>query len=286
MKGSPSLDLFQASSYRSYLRAILKDRQAQLKSSTTRLAAKKFGMSQSLLKMVLSGKRDLQINHIHSIAHTLRLGPEQHSFFEALVLHEQSSADIEKRFYQKRINQIRRSMRTHKGETPLKLKTVSHRHIVQSWSTPALLIYLLDFVKVAESGLAQLAQPGIKNEIQNRFGMNQETFATFVQQCEESGLLKFHPDEKIHLSFERLGQVLQRQNYFKNLLQEIQKRMDQDWGKSNTAFESHVFSISEDQIPHLLADYKKLMEKYMAIHAQDISLPKILQISFQMFPVV
>lgn len=84
---------FEFTDYRTLLRLILDEKKVTDPQFSIARFAKKIGMSTSLLKMVLTGKRNLSATHLLKVSAALRLTFDETVYLEALL--RENDADTE-----------------------------------------------------------------------------------------------------------------------------------------------------------------------------------------------
>ena len=81
--------------------------------------------SSNHLQMILSGKRDLTITTLHTLAKGMELLGAELDYFETMVLENQSGSKIEKNFYLKRMQDQRRILKEEKLDKSFKVNRSS-----------------------------------------------------------------------------------------------------------------------------------------------------------------
>jgi uncharacterized protein (TIGR02147 family) len=259
---------------RQYLKALIVNEKASAHGRNSERLARSLGMSTSSVKMILSGKRRLQIDQAHRIAEALRLSASEQAQLEALTLLEQAKTAQAQRYYRRRLRDLKKDMSTRFA--------VSAKSFLDSWKIPALLIYLIDIAKVSEQGLAAVDF----EQVRASFGFDRAFVERTLAAWEKQGLLEIRKDQKIHFAFDRLGGLIARKAFVKATIQEGLRRIESDWDKPDTRFEASTLSLDADEIPNFLAEYKALVDKYVALDSKPNAEKTIVQVCLQMFRVL
>ena len=107
--------IHQYNDYRHYLRDFYENSKREAPSFTYQRFSKLADIkAPNYLKLVMDGKRNLTIHHIHSFARALDLTHKEKMYFEALVLKDQSKSQEEKRYYTQRLKSFKDEV---KGKT-------------------------------------------------------------------------------------------------------------------------------------------------------------------------
>ncbi len=259
------ISVFSFSSYRAFLIAYQEEQRAHSASMNQAKIAKKLGIGASTLKMILSGKRNLTVHNVHSFAAAMGLGPKEHEYFEALVLHEQAVSSAEKRFYKRRLQSTR--------ETSAKPARLNLQDVLKEWYIPAVLIHIIDS-----------SAPFDQAKAAAKLGVPASRIAETVDTLRKLGIIEEHKGRKTHFVLDKFAPHFSKQIYLKKLLPVIQQRVESEFHSPGSYFESHTLSISEAQFKDFLADYKALLEKYLGQDSEEAT--KVYQIFVSAFPVL
>ncbi len=118
-------------SYRTYLKDFYLERKRRQGFSYARFARLAGLRSPNYLKLIIDGKRGLTTAGIQQVADALELGPEERRLFEAVVLRDQSSTPIERRYYSKRVTEL-------KTVKPPVHQLIRRADILARWYYPAI----------------------------------------------------------------------------------------------------------------------------------------------------
>ena len=125
--------IYSYKSYRQFLFDFYSEEKKRLKSFTYEKFSQKAGLkARNHIKLVVDGKKNLSLSSLHLVAGALDLNLAEYDYFEALVLFEQASLDIEKTYYSNRLKKIKKEQKTKKREAP--------KELLARWYVPALLI--------------------------------------------------------------------------------------------------------------------------------------------------
>ncbi len=281
---STGRSLTDYTSYRDYLKDILEGEKTTSKGMTLQRMSKSFGMSAPLLQMILSGSRNLQLKHLLRIARTLRLSFQETEYFEALVALENVVEEDEAKYLRKKLKRIEKTL-------PMRRVRMSQTAIIQDWRSPALLVHLVDR-KNSDSAAAESTTPEAlasawDKDIGPKLGLSPRETRAVAKSFVSTGLVQLDRSDRVHVVFEKVGQTLAKKNYIQSVLKEAANRVEREFDNPNAAFRTHTFSIAEELIPQLAADYRALLESYMAKAHDSPPSPteRILQTAFQAFPI-
>lgn len=261
------------SSYRHYLRDFLNSKKESLSGFSQASFAKKSGFSPSALVMIIEGKRNLTIGKIFDLAQTMKLDSQDHDYWESLVHFEQAKSENEKNFYQKRLRKEKRQRKLNAIET-------GDRQLINDWRTSIILCYLLDLRAHEKSGELNIARIG------KALGLKKSDVEEKLRKLEESGILEKAGDGEVHIAFEKMGRLIARQQYLAKVIDVSKDKMKTRFQDPNSYFEGHTFSVSESGIREFKAEYKKLVEKYMAKKLEPNKNLRIAQAYTSIFPVL
>ena len=91
--------IYQHKDYRSWLDEEIKRRRKDNPLLSTTTFAKKLGISQALLSLILSGKRKLTPKIAQEIGDRLKLSDHELSYLLLIIAHENANAADQKKFY-------------------------------------------------------------------------------------------------------------------------------------------------------------------------------------------
>ena len=260
-------------------REFLKDRFLATKEKNPKMnlgfVAKKLGLSQSSLNMILSGQRNLTIENIFSVAKFLKLSSVDHDYFENLVLRDQSGDETpQRRHYDMKLKQIRRTAK-------IENVSVTDKTLLSNWRVPAFLIYLMDFKRDMSKELSQEDITHIANRIQ----LPEKEIKELMQKFFKSGLLSYTNNKQLHIEFDKLSSIISQKNYMSSIHKEFQTRIDQIFQDQNSIYRGFVFSMKKEAIPNFRTDILSLYEKYMAEIDEDVNKNILVQSIAGMFPI-
>jgi uncharacterized protein (TIGR02147 family) len=106
----PMPDLFEYSDFREYLRDAHAARKAENPAFSHRFIAQKAGFGSSgAFARILDGTRRLTMDAALEIARIFRFNRAEKTYFEHLVLHNQSDGEAERRFFLEKLAEVRKS---------------------------------------------------------------------------------------------------------------------------------------------------------------------------------
>jgi uncharacterized protein (TIGR02147 family) len=266
--------------YYTLYRTFLKDRLVATKENNPKMNlgvfAKKMGLSQSSLNMILSGQRNLTVENIFSVAKFLKLSPVEHDYFENMVLRDQSEEGTpHRRYYEVKLKKIRRFAK-------IENISVTDKTLLSNWRIPALLIYLMDRKRQPSE---ELSQDEIRH-IANRIQLPGKEIEKLMQKFFKSGLLSYTSDKQLHIEFDKLSSKISQKNYVSSIHGEFQKRVDEIFDDQNSIYRGFVFSLRKEAIPNFRDDILALYERYMADIDKDVRKNILVQSIAGMFPVI
>ena len=233
-------------------------------------------MALSSLKMIVDGKRNLTVSKVHELAEALYLEPRDHDYFESLVHFEQAKTKKEKDFYLRRLNDIKAL------SSDLKLVQTSDKEIISKWYVPALLIYV---VYVSKGAPGSLTADEAKYFSQQT-GISHEELDQALQTLKNTGILDVQKEENTYISFQKMGQTVQKQTFLDQLFELSRKRMIKGFRRKDHYFEAHTFSLDTTDIKLFIKDYKQLVETHMSKPHQEGDETRVMQSLVSFFPVL
>lgn len=270
------INIFEFKDYRTLIQSYYQDQKGKNSALTLSSVARLFDLSAASLTMILQGKRNLSLKHVHRIADLLKLTPDERDYFECLVLQDEADDESAKAHYKRRMQKSLQEQKT-------KALRTADRFLLSRWYLPAMLVYLLDHVNISSVDDVLQARKSLKE----RFGASDEDLEKIIDFVKTS---KIHQDDEptnMHVVFQRLASQIPEKKFMTEVMEETLKRLDQSYGSEDSFYTTAAISITEDQIRSLRHDYKKLIEKYIALgnSASDHEKRKIIQISCQFFSV-
>lgn len=142
-----------------------------------------------------------------------------------------------------------------------------------------ILIYLIDVEKVASHDRESIAVKAIAGKL----GLPLAEVAHAVDLLTASELGHIRPEERLHLVFNKVAPSVSPRDFVKNVLAETLRRLPAAYGKDDSFFTTHAFSLPEASLEDLRREFKELVEKFMAQAADDPENLKVIQLSCQFF---
>ncbi len=268
-------DIREFANYRSFLAACYESEMAAHKGFLSiKSFAEKIGFSDSSLRMILAGKRNLTISNIFVIAKALKLSFSQTELFETIVLRDQASSVHEREYYTRKLKQF-----NHKHK--LKSIRISHTLVLSNPILPTLLVYLMDrkleISKLTEDNIVEMAK---------KIGLTTTVLKATLSELEKSDMLK-ESSPQTHLIFDKLVSSIGQLNYIKQVFSETASQIGKDSAAGRCLYSVKTFSIHSRDIKAFGEDYKALVEKHMekkdSVHKQD---PNIVRVLFSLSPLL
>jgi uncharacterized protein (TIGR02147 family) len=271
--------IFDYSSFRKFLKeGYLREKKAS-KHTTLALYAKRFKMSAASLNMIFSGSRNLTLQNLHFIAKTLKLSKEEHEYFEAMVLREQSKQDpIVSRYYSQKMKNSLKSV-------PIKNVRISDRAIVSDWLLPVLLLYLVDF-EFKKNNAKEMDESKLALEIAAKFHVSVERLVPLFKVIKTSDLIQIQADDQVHIMFEKITSDTPQREYFRNVLKQQLDRLDSDFKRPDTMSRAFAFTVEKSAIPDLRLEITAVFERFMSKVSEQTEENTLLQAYAGYFPVM
>lgn len=149
------------------------------------------------------------------------------------------------------------------------------------WSTPALLLYLIDVEKVAGRPIEEID----RKTICKRFGLSDSELDQALSSFVESGILNSRPDGKVQFNLDNIGSGLKRQDFVGKVLEEATRRAKSEFTSPHNFFSVDTLSISDNHIQDFILDYQELITAYISKDLDGDGPPKILQTALQLWTV-
>lgn len=262
------------SNYRLFLKDLIEHKKKNDSSFSVSKLAEKIGMSHSLIKMVLTGHRNLSGEPLFKMLSALNFNFEEKVFFEVLVQENQASSQEEREFHKKRRQEA-------KKESKVSSQRIGKEFALDQWYYPALLLYLLDIERVSEKKFSDIDC----ERIQKIFSMSKEELNCMLQSFEDSGYLNIQEDGKIQFCLDNVGSTMKRQSFILKVIEESLQRGKDSFNGEGNYFSADTISISQSEIQNFVKDYQHLISKYIGRDLIESDQTKITQLAFQMFSI-
>ena len=255
-------------------RHFLKDYYEQAKEENPRYSFQQFAKAAGLnspnyLKIIIDGTRDLTVANIHRFAKALRLTPAETDFFEALVLMNQSSEELEEKYYRARIQKLR-SIRVQEQ------RKVDIRHIGELPYLPAILISC--------DGLAETEASGY---LSKKFGIEERTVKSALNKLlaediidSVNGILTRQSD--YFVQFDGLRSSSDIKSFLRRQLELSKEALERRYATDAKIF-AHTYSSSIKRVPSAVAKIRELLEE-LTKDSSDDPHEKTMQLNIQFFP--
>jgi uncharacterized protein (TIGR02147 family) len=205
--------------------------------------------SPNYLKIVIDGRRDLTISNIHSFANVIGLKGPEIEYFEALVLENQADQTSEKRYYSRKLSQIKKS-----NETRVVRKKSSA--VFDEAMMPAV---LLCSVRNSEEDAV--------TKVRHELRMESTKAKQLISELLKSGELKIDDQQKLsfpdrHTMIHDPHSANEKQKRFlKQALNEAQSTFDTRYHSGTAKFLSILMTAPEKSLPEIFALLKASVEK-------------------------
>ncbi|NRA63025.1 MAG: TIGR02147 family protein [Pseudobacteriovorax sp.] len=216
--------------------------------------SKKIGISLSLLKMLLGGKRNFSTQHVHQIAKALNFAHTEHEYFEAIVHLNQSKTKEETAFYRKRVEKLRDDQ----DERNLQYLRVPSHLFTSEWYIPSLIVYLIDVENLKEKSVEDINWPAIER----KFQLSPAGAKSIVDAIVKTGIIDGVEQQKSYITTDQVAALRSTRRFLKKVAEESIKRLESSYGNKETFFHSHACSLSASAFHNFLGEYKKLLEAY------------------------
>lgn len=237
---------------------------------TYKSLSKKLGLSSTnYLSLVISGKKNLSLDLIHSIARVFRMTHEEHQFFEAMVLATQSSG-ADKRYYQTNMQSI--AKRVGFGPQPSSSPT-----LVQEWSYPAILIALDGKNKKTAAADVKLMT-----------GLSQAKIKQSITAFIEAGVLELKEDkytitELFFSLFDKKGMKINYKNFLEKNLQRSLKVLQKAYHRPRNHFFCHNFTVSKSSYQNYVDRVDAFLDELTEDSNKETP-EEVIQMNIQVFP--
>lgn len=266
--------IFAFNSYREFLIELFKAERNTAPRTTARSFAEALGMSAAALQMITSGKRNLSPASMVRLIKALRLSPAEASHFETMVSFEQSTDNNEREYFSKKLTQCA-------SERMTEALVLPSGSLIEYWFVPALLVYLLDFVRDHPQGHGAIDFAYLSEKL----GVDSKKVENVVNHLFELDVLNIDSKNTLHIRVERIAASIVQRKYLKETLAESARRIDREFENPLCFFNAHTFSIDQYNIKSFIDDYKRLIDKYITLHTKTTPDTKVVQAGIQFFPV-
>jgi uncharacterized protein (TIGR02147 family) len=221
-------------------------------------------------RMIFDGKRNLTIEHVHGVACALSLSFEETEYFEALVFLRQACSEPEKRYYRRRLNELRR-------DKPNSTAKFTSRVLPGDWHFP----FVLLAADRAPFGSAI-------DRIVGLLPIDSETAKTMPQKMIDSALLikgkEFFQLNHSHQIFHDVKSTGNRHKEFLRKQLDLSRRVLERRYEKGARFYSHSFTIARSDFGYYEDRLRSMLSEFTA--RSDKSSPdEIVQLNMQLFGV-
>jgi uncharacterized protein (TIGR02147 family) len=264
-------DIRDFDSYREYLRAFIEAEKASQSKLTSKKIADRLGFSESHLRMILSGQRDLTVHNIHLLIRKMKLSYGHGEIFEALILRDQAEGIVERKYYQKRLQKL--------TSRNLKYLRTSDETLLQEWYLPALLGYL----QMAKAGKLRLSEKTLAEWLSQRFKAPIGNIQRAIEWIEQRPEFLDQTQRPVHLMIDRINSGFGAEKYVRSVFSQLLERLTKDFKTAQSLYSVKTISLDQDEITQLATDYNSLMEEYMQKESENSNNNTVVQICFGLF---
>lgn len=245
------VSVFSYDDHRRFVKDAYKLQKQQNKDVNWRGFARKLGISDALLKMLLSGNRNFTVEHIHAFADYLSLTGAEHEYFEALVLKNQAKTARQRSYYEDRISKI---LPAEKHQA-VKLDP---RLLDHEWYIPGLIIYLLKLATEAgEEGLGHINPLQAAKDL----GIPEDKVRRTLDQLVRLGVIASE-NERVVFTLNNLSGSLSQKRLVRRISEESIERLKSSFDDERTFFHASSFTILPSELVKLKKDIRLLIDEY------------------------
>lgn len=246
-------DVREYSDFRDFLCAYFKAVKEKNNGRSLEKFYQRLGLSESALRMIMNGQRNLTVHNIHILAHAFGMSRAQTDIFEAMVLRDQAQSARERAFYSRRLKQ------TDSFYKATDKRIVSEPYL-KKWYGPALLIYLVDNQINGDSITSQVIE-GLSEKLR----IPRAEIERLIAWYSEQGFLNTKKSAEIHFVADPVAtNPNDRRSFVREAFLQALARLNDDYSSGRSLFSTKTFSISPKRIASFAQDYKQLMEKYIS----------------------
>lgn len=255
--------------YREFLKAYYEHQKSIHSKFSYREFSKRAGLhSPNYLQIVISGKRNLTVENIHQFARAMDLTFNELSYFEMLVLANQSKDPIQKDYYNQKVKSIRPKMGKGKARS-------SSLELLDHWFFPGIVAALagrvegvlteeiLRLTHLSGADLAPVLEQLQKNKIifmvENRYFLKEDQFI-------------FYFKNKVSNRFQRFQEAQLEQS----------KRALYSHSDKEAKFFSHAFTIEKQNLKMYHEKVRQFLEE-LSEQSNTDKPEKLMQLNIQLF---
>lgn len=231
-------DIFSYVDYREFLKEYYLREKEHTTSFSYQVFSKKAGIrSANYLKLVTDGDRDLSVATIHKFAKALGLNYTETSYFEAMVHSDQAPDRSVRKFYERRMMDLRRK------RAPRKHRSNSLKKLLTKWYYPAVLV-ALDGLNVS---LALIKLP-------DRLGLSKSDVGEAIEVLLSNRLISIVDDtyqlpEDYGIIQGRKFEGIVKKEYLRSHAERTLDVFEKTYNRGGQ-FITHTFTIEKDEFVH------------------------------------
>lgn len=247
------------SSFRDFLTSVIENEKSIRGLGSSHFAAT-VGISSSLLSLIIKGKRTMTLQHIHRIATVLQMDYEERSYFEAMVLFEQSSSDDERHYFSKRLEELR----THRHANTVRKRA---SELIEHPEIQSIIVYLLDVVSSIERnawlrGESELDKIHI-TALAKAFENTESKVQLLLDDLRREGILSVDSQDATHFRFDGLSSKRHQARHLCGVISQFANRMDNIFAQPDSLARTFAFSTTHEGLATLREEIRGLFHRAM-----------------------
>ncbi len=272
-QGSSTVDLFQYSDYRQFLRDWYHESKKLRGSISFRSLARRAGFkSINFFKLVMEGKRNLTEESLVKVAAGLRLNKQEKDFFRNLVFFNQAKTHEEKDFYYQALLRSRKF-------SQLKPIEKDQYEYYSTWYHPVIreLVVSKDFDGSAAGLARRLSPPITPAQTEKSIALLEKL--GFIQKADDgrwrqaSSLVSTGAELSSHLVH----------NYHKVILDLTKEILDRV-PATRRDISTMTLGVVKDRVPELKKKIQDFRQEILKLVSVDAHPEEVIQLNIQMFP--
>ena len=202
----------------------------------------------------------MTIQHFHRIATVLQMDYEERSYFEAMVLLEQSSSDDERHHFSKRLEELR----THRHANTVRKRASA---LIEHPEIPSIIVYLLDVVRAIERNAWLRGESELdKNHITalaKAFDSTESKVQRLLDDLRREGILSVDGQDATHFRFDGLSSKRHHTRHLCAVISQLANRMDNIIAQPDSLARTFAFSTTQEGLSTLREEIRGLFHRAM-----------------------
>jgi uncharacterized protein (TIGR02147 family) len=274
-KSAQHFNIYPYTDYRNLLKDYYAFQKKEVRSFSYRYFAVKSGVSASLFKDIIEGRRRLSLEVMHKYSAAMNLTPREIDYFSAVVQFVNSKATEDKNFYFTEMLRLR-------GSTAIKLIDKGQYEFFRSWYHSALreMVSLPDFVEdyelIAKRCIPKISAAQAKKSIEIMLHLG-------ILHRNEKGILQ--PSDTVISSEYELKSLILR-NFHSEMIGLAKEALDR-FEPGEREISSLTLGISQKCYDRIKERIRTFKQELLNMVIEDTSNSEIVcQCNFQLFPLV